>query len=569
LRGGFVLALFSNLDNYSKRVVPCRPNAVGGSTIAFGRLSHFFKPKNIFFFLALFFLLPQPTLAQYLGSVSIQTVQQNLFAAGTVCTGAPQTATVNNLGQTSHTVVLLQGATATSIKFFLEGSNDGANFTRISDEYDGIQSGALQASGYYTVVRANVTCSPGTATFGMTYSGSGVPPSQPQGDGLRSQVEKVIAQAISTTGNQNFGLRSPYGNTAGLLQFTTSGGTFSGAAAVTVTCTLLSGQSTTVLNSTALSGATQLITVPASPCVSLVIGYTQGTSTGNMTIEYVFSAGFAGAGGIGASGTGGCVADGTAPCNPLVVAGVTSPGSSVPGVTRYVTALAENANDLSVGNLNVRGLAIGAGNINPQGQTTGTTLPNIGPIGAAVTGVRTDLSTGTNNPLSSTPAAGFSYGVNSQGAANNSGPGLLTNQNGFSILTTATSVTANGNQNVTNFPAWDVGTFDACYVTVTTGTPTGTAPTLDVHFQSSTDGTNFTDRIHFTQITTTASTQKQVAGIVTGIGGITPTAISNGLELAAGSILNGPIGAWLRFQFVIGGSASPTFPTTQFGVVCH
>jgi len=558
--------LFSNLDN-SKRVIPCRPDAFGGSTIAFGR-SHFFKSKNIFFFLALCFLLPQTTLAQYLGSVNIQTVSQILFPAGTACTGAPQTATVNNLGQTSHQLYLtVGGASMTSVQYFLEGSNDGVVFTRLSDETDGSVNGNLSASNYFTVVRANITCLPAsTATFALSYSGSGVPAAQPQGDALRAQMEKVLVVNTNAATDQNGAFRTPYGNLAGLLKVNV--GAAAGSPILTITCQFAA----LVFNSVQtfnLSTGVNSISVAATPCAVATWSYSHGTSSGTFSLEYVFSAGFSGAAGTGATGTGGCVADGTAPCNPLVVAGVTSPGSSVPGVTRYVTALAENANDLSVGNLNVRGLAIGAGNINPQGQTTGTTLPNVGPIGAAVTGVRTDLSTGTNNPLSATPAAGFSYGVNSQGQANNSGPGLLTNQNGFSILTTAVSVTANGNQNVTNFPAWDVGTFDSCYVTVTTGTPTGTAPTLDVHFQSSTDGTNFTDRIHFTQITTTASTQKQVAGIVTGIGGITPTAISNGLELAAGAILNGPIGAWLRFQFVIGGSASPTFPTTQFGVVCH
>jgi len=563
-----VLALDSNLDNYSKRVVPCRPNAVGGSTIAFGRLSHFFKPKIIFFFLALLFLLPQPTLAQYLGSVNIQTVSQILFPAGTACTGAPQTATVNNLGQTSHQLYLtVGGASMTSVQYFLEGSNDGVVFTRLSDETDGSVNGNLSASNYFTVVRANITCLPAsTATFALSYSGSGVPAAQPQGDALRAQMEKVLVVNTNAATDQNGAFRTPYGNLAGLLKVNV--GAAAGSPILTVTCQFAA----LVFNSVQtfnLSTGVNSISVAATPCAVATWSYSHGTSSGSFSLEYVFSAGFSGAAGTGATGTGGCVSDGTAPCNPLVVAGVTSPGSSVPGVTRYITALAENANDLSVGNLNVRGLAIGAGNINPQGQTTGTTLPNVGPMAAAVTGVRTDLSTGTNNPLSSTPAAGFSYGVNSQGQANNSGPGLLMNQNGFSILTTAVSVTANGNQNVTNFPAWDVGTFDSCYVTVTTGTPTGTAPTLDVHFQSSTDGTNFTDRIHFTQITTTASTQKQVAGIVTGTAGITPTAISNGLELAAGSILNGPIGAWLRFQFVIGGSASPTFPTTQFGVVCH
>jgi hypothetical protein len=542
-----------------------RAAAFGGSTIAAACF--------------LFLLFAEPTPGQFIGDVSLQTVTQTLFPAGTTCTGSPQTATINNLGQTSHSIVLLQGSTATSIKFFLEGSNDGVNFTRISDEYDGILTGQLQASGYNTVVRANVQCSPGTATFGLSYSGSGIPQALPAGDGLRSQVEKVLAQGISTTGNQNFGLRAPYGNTAGLLQFTTSGGSFSGTAAATVTCTLLSGTNTTVLASTTLSGTTQLITIPASPCVSPLVGYTQGTSTGNMTIEYIFSAGFAGAGGTSSTSltsTTGCVADGTstATCNPIVIGGKTSPGSSSPGVAKFATVLGENANDLSVGNYNVLGLAVGAGNVNPQGNFTGVTAPNVGPMVVAAHGIRPDLSTGTTAPITSTTAQGGAYGVTGAGIANNSLPGLMVNNNGFAFLNTATSITASGNVPVELSPSWNYGVHDECRVSVTTGTPTGTAPTLDVYFQDSLDGTNFSDRVHFTQITTTASTQKQTAAVsAITVNGVTPLTTApiqiQSQTIAAATIVNGPIAGWLRFSYVIGGSASPTFPSTQFGVVCH
>ena len=69
------------------------------------------------------------------------------------------------------------------------------------------------------------------------------------------------------------------------------------------------------------------------------------------------------------------------------------------------------------------------------------------------------------------------------------------------------------------------------------------------------DGSHFLDRAHFTQATSTAATQHQVTGIVQGTVGIVPTATGAGKTLAAGSIVNGPIGAWVQFAWttVLGG----------------
>jgi len=548
--------LFSNLDN-SKRVITLPP----------GCRRWFDHRVRAVFILAIVFLaaLAAPTRAQYLGSVNIQTVSQILFPAGTACTGAPQTATVNNLGQTSHQLYLtVGGASMTSVQYFLEGSNDGVVFTRLSDETDGSVNGNLSASNYFTVVRANITCLPAsTATFALSYSGSGVPAAQPQGDALRAQMEKVLVVNTNAATDQNGAFRTPYGNLAGLLKVNV--GAAAGSPILTITCQFAA----LVFNSVQtfnLSTGVNSISVAATPCAVATWSYSHGTSSGTFSLEYVFSAGFSGAAGTGATGTGGCVADGTAPCNPLVVAGVTSPGSSVPGVTRYVTALAENANDLSVGNLNVRGLAIGAGNLNPQNSTTGVTFPNVGPMASALFATRADSSTPTDLNLWTSFINGFNPGVNSGGSSNFSPNGLIVTNNGVSFLSTSATVNANTSTTVTG-PGWNSGTFDGCVATVTTGTPTGTTPTLDVTLQSSTDGLNWFDRIHFNQITTTAATQKQFAGIVSGTTGITPT--NFGTALGVGTILNGPIGAWLRFQLVVGGSASPTFPTTQFGVVCH
>src|SRR5205823_6445000 len=87
--------------------------------------------------------------AQFLGYTTPQTVTQNL-ATNTACTGAAQTFTFPNLGQTQHAIIMqVTAPPMVSSKVFIEGSTNGVNFTRISDELDNINLATLTASGYY------------------------------------------------------------------------------------------------------------------------------------------------------------------------------------------------------------------------------------------------------------------------------------------------------------------------------------------------------------------------------------------------------------------------------------
>lgn len=271
-----------------------------------------------------------------------------------------------------------------------------------------------------------------------------------------------------------------------------------------------------------------------------------------------------GAAGAGILSVQGAIADGTAfgSTNPLVIGGKTSANSSSPLVAKTLTALGENANDIAGGGVyNVVGLAIGAGGLNQLGSFTALTLPNNGPMASALFAVKAD----TSSPPSQYLVQSANGGVPGQLTGRSLG-GLLVNENGASVLTSPAAVNSNGSQIVT-VNGFYSGTFDSCFVTVTTGTPTGTTPTLDVYFQTSTDGTNWTDRIHFTQITGTVATQKQFAGIAGASTGITPTTMTD-KTLAAGTKIDGPIGSSIQFTWVIGGT-TPSFPSTVFGANCH
>src|SRR5437667_12788209 len=87
--------------------------------------------------------------AQFLGYTTPQTVASNL-ATNTACTGAAQTFTFPNLGQTQHAIIMqVTAGTMVSSKAFIEGSTSGnaGTFTRISDELDNINLATLTASG--------------------------------------------------------------------------------------------------------------------------------------------------------------------------------------------------------------------------------------------------------------------------------------------------------------------------------------------------------------------------------------------------------------------------------------
>lgn len=85
--------------------------------------------------------------------------------------------------------------------------------------------------------------------------------------------------------------------------------------------------------------------------------------------------------------------------------------------------------------------------------------------------------------------------------------------------------------------------------------------TLDVYLQfSCDDGNTWNDFIHFTQVTTAASTQfAGVSGYITG--GAAPVAQKDG-TLAAGTITQGPFGTMLRAKYVVGAGLTAAYTIT-------
>lgn len=249
--------------------------------------------------------------------------------------------------------------------------------------------------------------------------------------------------------------------------------------------------------------------------------------------------------------------------NPLAIGGKTTPNNGIPNAARFVNVLNEGATDLCTNNC--YGIMIGAGNLNVLNSFTGLTVPNTGPLAAMLFAQKADVST-SSAQFTSLSAPGGAPGTVGAGQANQSLNGLFVQNNGYAALIATQTITTNGQQPIFG-PPWKHGTFDSCYFTVTTSAPTGTTPTLDVYVQSSNDGTNYTDRVHFAQITTTAATQKQYAGLAGQVTGFIPANMST-RTLAASTRVDGPIGGWLQFDYVIAG-ASASFTNVQFGTACH
>ncbi len=276
----------------SSQCIP-RPNAVGGSTIAFGR----------FFFFTLLLLIgcaPRRAQAQFIGYTAPQTNSQSL-ATNLACTGALQNFPVSNFGQVSHIAQMTAvGAGVTQLNMVLQGSTDGVTFTNISDaltilNLGTFKVGGVYANGYYTVVRVQVNCSPvaGGSTFSLAYSGVAGGSYPPLGSFLQSTIEKDIYGASAGSNSPALPFAStPYGSSAGQLLVLSGGGVPTGST-VTFKCGDSSGSSLNVSLTFSLSttaGALQAFNVPPTPCVAYTIQYLSGGASGSsVTVQYFFS----------------------------------------------------------------------------------------------------------------------------------------------------------------------------------------------------------------------------------------------------------------------------------------
>lgn len=146
----------------------------------------------------------------------------------------------------------------------------------------------------------------------------------------------------------------------------------------------------------------------------------------------------------------------------------------------------------------------------------------------------------------------------------------------------AGSITANGQW---EFDPIDLSHCDNLRITVKlTGNSTGTSPTLSIYLQSRSAFGLWNDRAAFPQLVDADNTDEARVLNLNKFGDLSdteesyePSGSTGGSRLTAGTVRNGPFpgvyrgnvlggvgenmpGPSWRFDFVIGGSASPTFP---------
>lgn len=99
------------------------------------------------------------------------------------------------------------------------------------------------------------------------------------------------------------------------------------------------------------------------------------------------------------------------------------------------------------------------------------------------------------------------------------------------------------------------GNFKSAIIQLNVTAQSGTTPTLDVYIDTTTDGTNWTNIVHFTQFS--AATGRRAIQISENTAGGTSDFDAT-TDLAAGTVRQGPWGSTLRVRWVIGGS-TPSF----------
>jgi hypothetical protein len=239
---------------------------------------------------------PRRVQAQFLGYIGQQTVQQTL-ATSLPCTGTAQTFPINNLGQTQHKLSISNIVGAAKFQAEIDGIDKQGNVFRVSDVLEmpgaalALRQGTLNGSGYFPQIQVLVTCSPGTATFTASYSGSQFTFENDAGSYLAAQVDKISFGSANSAVAQADSFQTPFGSTAGTL-YVAYIGTPGAGVQMSVTCGTVSQAFIPIVSQVTLvaTTATQAFQIPPQPCPFVTLNYGGGGgAVGSITAEYVFS----------------------------------------------------------------------------------------------------------------------------------------------------------------------------------------------------------------------------------------------------------------------------------------
>lgn len=548
---------------------------------------------------------PEIAHAQFLGNVSLTTVSQ-VLANGTTCTGNAQLFVVVNLGQTQH--LATASSAAASFVMEIDGIDALTNSYKISNPLIGVAPNKflVQANGYMPITQVSVTCTV-AATFSLTYSGSF----------SANPIASVGAPGSSSAPSASFA-----GNVQGVLSTGTGGGAVfpivNGALAPTVNgsfFTLGLDNFSSAIGSFA-AGQTGTFGIGSPPPPSKTTDW-----------ALVFYTGFAGLSGTGlqapwvcipaAVGSCGATAAGGAPVvaqlsnvattnipqvnlvnssafaqtyvhfleftnAPTSIRQATSVGSQAAtalGSTLVISIFCQNSpcviNSVTDSQGNTWKKIVGTNGT--SGQMGGMEEWITGPTSAAGETITITPNGGTTVSISAflelvglTPA-NLNQPIAPLGISNhtlapneNDNGGLFVESGGYSFSQTLTIATA-GTTTVSLWQQSQHGVFSSCVLSQRVTNIAGAGTTLNTYLQDSADGVGFNDRLSMAQSTTAGGANNQL-GAVAGGTGITP-ATTGDAALAAGSKLDGPLGAFGRIKFVVVGASAAV--TVTYNVVCR
>lgn len=228
---------------------------------------------------------PHPVQAQFIGYTTPQTVQQ-VLANNVACTGSNQNFTIQNLGQTTHSLTWTNSG-GTNFSIVLQGSYDATTWASFSDTANTI-SGLLQATGYYPIIRASVLCAAGT--FTLNYGGTSTFALQPTGFASRSVYSKTFGTGLPANANKLEAITAPYGSSGSAIYFEFLS-TGPAGSTLSVTAVQVAGPGVVLLNAQALATSVgiQKFLIPNIPAVELDIQFTSGgASAATYTLENDF-----------------------------------------------------------------------------------------------------------------------------------------------------------------------------------------------------------------------------------------------------------------------------------------
>jgi hypothetical protein len=223
---------------------------------------------------------------------------QVTLASGLACTGSAQnfitgtTPNFYNIGQGQH-FISVAGTGTQTLKAEIDGIDNSGNIYRISDvlELPAAAQASVTGYGYYPKIQVKITCTPGTGTFTLNYSGSFATLAAPVGSYQTGQIDKLeyFGAPANTSATDLF--QTPFASTAGTILFQYNVAGPSGSTLV-VNCVsaqgfTMGGQPSITLSN---SASIQVFQIPPQACPTASVSYTTGgASAATFNLEYIFT----------------------------------------------------------------------------------------------------------------------------------------------------------------------------------------------------------------------------------------------------------------------------------------